>query len=939
MGSRRLFALLCVLVAAALPFAAGAQTTTGAVLGVVTDDSGAVLPGVTVTIKGSGIVGAQTAVTNERGLYRLAALPPGSYDLSFALGGFSTLNKKGIRVSVGSTSEENATLKVSQMSDEITVTGEAAVVDTTGNTVSTNYDKEWVRNAPLRRFTFFDLINAAPGVSQNTSTSSRSTSLGGNTTDNAYLLDGTDFTAPLTGAAWPWPNTDAVEEIEILSLGAPAEYGNLQGAVFNVVTRQGSNDFHGDANFYYQTQDLTSSNTEDLRTPDGELVDGCPEDSTVHCPYNRNNFKDATFQLSGPIVKDKLWFFGSYQYQRDSDAQPGTDPNFPAASAADRVFFKLNWQINDKNKVFFAYHDDYYEIPFRATPPEAPSSIQVETGHNPSPNVTFTSVLSDKTYVELRYSGFYGKDHGDPLNTGCDRPCSFAERINPRIYNLDTGTIEGGTYSFYDGDSWKTAFAGKLSHFADDFMGGSHDFKFGVQYNSGGADYAYGYNDRIYTYSYYGTQVGYGYTQAPFHQGGEMRNIGVFFDDTFRISDRLTLNFGLRYDNSKAFFPAYPILDAQGNETGESSPAVDNLYTWNTLSPRVGFNYKLTADGHTVFRAHYGRYYRGIVVGEFQGSGPAISPQYFGLWDPSTNALDPSTFELSFDNSNLRVDSDFKAPYTDQFAASLERELVRNLGVALHYTYKRGENYGGWEDIGGEYVPTTYVDSVGAEATGRTIEVFRLTNSPSDRLFLLTNPDRLYTKYNGGILQVTKRMADHWQLVSSLTYGKSEGIIGSSRSGPLSAQAGTAGTFGRNPNDYVNMDGLLIGDRPWQFKNQLVVELPAGFLLGANWTIQSGRPWTRRIRVPGLGLTSEINADLNDGSRRVQKWNVLDLRAQKSFGLGEKADIAVFADALNLLNDDAYEDIQSRLGTSGIYGYPARYILPRRLMVGAKLRF
>ena len=80
------------------------------------------------------------------------------------------------------------------------------------------------------------------------------TSFGSATTDNSYQLDGTDFTAPLTGAAWPWPNTDAIEEIEVLSLGAPAEYGNLQGAVFNVVTRQGSNEFHGDANFYYQTR-------------------------------------------------------------------------------------------------------------------------------------------------------------------------------------------------------------------------------------------------------------------------------------------------------------------------------------------------------------------------------------------------------------------------------------------------------------------------------------------------------------------------------------------------------------------------------------------------------------------------------------------------------------------------------------------------------------
>jgi hypothetical protein len=922
----RSFVRMLVVLAAALP--ALAQTTTGTIIGNVTDGSGAVLPGVTVTIRGTNIVGTPTTVTNEKGLYRFAALPPGLYDVSFALAGFSTLNRKGVKVTIGGAMEENASLSVSQVSEELTVTGEAPVIDTTSNTVSTNYDKEWVRNAPQRRFTFFDLINAAPGVSQATSTSSRSTSLGGNTTDNAYLLDGTDFAAPLTGAAWPWPNTDAVEEIEVMSLGAPAEYGNLQGAVFNVVTRQGSNEFHGDANVYFQTQGLTGRNTSDAE--DGGL------------PYHRDKYQDATFQLSGPIVKDKLWFFGSYQYQRDADSQPGTLPEFPAASDADRIFFKLNWQINAKNKVFFALHNDYYQIPFRATPEEAPSSIQVESGNNPSPNVTFTSVISDKTFVELRYSGFYGVDHGDPLNTGCTAPCSFADRINPRFYNLDTGQITGGTYSFYDGDSWKTAFAGKVSHFADNFLGGSHDFKLGVQYNSGGSDYAYGYNDYIYTYGGDdGLAYNYGYTQAPFHIGGEMRNIGVFLDDTFRLNDRFTLNLGVRYDNSKAFFPAYPLLDAQGNETGQSSQAIDNLYTWNTFSPRIGFNYKLTSDGRTVARAHYGRYYRGIVTGEFNGAVPSISPRYLGVWDFSTNSFDPSSLSLFSDNTNLAVDPNQEAPYTDQFVASLEREIAKNLGVAVHYSHKKGHKYGGWEDVGGQYERTTYIDDQGAEATGQPIEVFRLVNDSSERSFLLTNPDNLFTTYDGVILQVNKRMASNWQMVTSLSLGKSEGRIGSSsgRATPITAQTGTAGTFGRNPNDSVNTDGLLNNDRSWQWKTQLVYQAPWGLLLGANMTFQSGVPWGRTVRVPGLGLTSTVRAEKMDGDRRVASWKLVDLRIQKEFKLGGSANVAFFGDVLNTLNDDANENVESTLGTASNFGVPSRIILPRRLMVGAKIRF
>ena len=160
------------------------------------------------------------------------------------------------------------------------MTAMSPIVDATTTQVATNYSREWVANAPVRRFSFFDLVNAAPGVSASTSTSSRSQSFGSATNENVYLIDGTDFTAPLTGAAWPWPNTDAIEEIQVLSLGAPADYGNLGGAVFNVVTRQGSNTFHGDANYYFQTQGLTGRNTTDA------------QDNKQ--PYHREEFRDTT---------------------------------------------------------------------------------------------------------------------------------------------------------------------------------------------------------------------------------------------------------------------------------------------------------------------------------------------------------------------------------------------------------------------------------------------------------------------------------------------------------------------------------------------------------------------------------------------------------------------------------------------------------------------
>jgi hypothetical protein len=631
-------------------------------------------------------------------------------------------------------------------------------------------------------------------------------------------------------------------------------------------------------------------------------------------------------------VKDKVWFFGSYQYQRDYDAQPGTDPAFPAGSDADRIFFKLNWQLSAKNKVMFALHDDYYDIPERGTARTAPSALLTEHGHNPSPNVTFTSVLSDKTYVEARYSGFYGDDHGDPLNGGA--------RVQPRFYSLDTGQITGGIYYWYDGSNWKTAFAGKVSHFADNFLGGSHDFKFGVQYNSGGSDYNNGYNDYIYFYQYEdGSRYGYGYTQIPFNFGGEMKAFGVYADDSFRVNSRLTLNLGLRYDYNKAFIPRRPLLNKDGTETGQLAPAIDKLYTWSTVSPRVGFNLKLTADGRTVLRGHYGRYYRAIVTGEYSTLGPAYTPRYFGIWDFDSNQFFPDTLELVASNENQKVDPGYKNPYTDQFIVGFERELTRDLGLQVNYIHKRGRNYGGWRDTTGVYVDVPYVDSVGAEATGATYTLKRLVSDPSERQFLLTNPSEIATTIDAVNLQLSKRMSNHWQMTAALTYLDSRGRLPSSLASPTAGQTGQASTFGQNPNDYVNTDGKLIGDRPWTFRTQLVYELPKGFLIGANYTYQSGRPWGRTVRVSGLGQTTTILAETITGDRRVASWNLLDLRLQKSFKLGGGADLALFTDILNTFNDDAYETVLDRRGTSDNFGVPARFLLPRRVMLGAKFRF
>ncbi len=892
----------------AAPLSGWAQRTTGDIRGVITDESGAVLPGVTVTLKGPGVAGTPSTVTNEAGVYRFPNLPPGAYDVTAELAGFSIAARTGVQVALGATAALDVQLKVSTQSETITVVAEAPVVDSASTEIATNFTREWVENAPVRRFTFFDLINASPGVAASTSTSSRSQSFGSAANENLYLLDGTDFTAPLSGAAWPWPNTDAIEEVQVLSLGASAEYGNVGGAVFNIVTRQGSNSFRGDTNFYFQNQSLTGRNTTDAQD--------------LKQPYNRARFRDSTTQLGGPIMKDKLWFFGSYQYQSDWESQPGTPAEYPAKSNAKRYFFKFNYNINQNNRLQYQQHDDFYEIPGRASATTAPSTITLNHGHNPSPGLFYTAVINSSTVAEVRYSGFYGTAANDPLDGG--------PRIARRYNDLDTGNVTGGIYYWYDGKSFKTAFSGKVTKYADNFLGAQHDFKVGVQYNSGGGEAVNGYNDYIYTY---GSTPAYGYTQNPFWTGGRTRGVGVYVDDTIRVG-RLTLNAGVRFDTSKGYFNDFPLLDRNAVEVGRSK-AVDKLFTWNAVSPRLGATIKVDEAGKTLIKGSWGKYYRGMVTGEFDPATPSISDRFIfdGIYGPNGN---PIGADVVTSNKNLRIDSGFDNPYTYQYIGTVEHQLTDRIGISVSGVYKSSKNQSAWTDIGGSY------NRVQRTAEGKTFDLLQLTSGASSRLFELSNVDGMESTYKGFNLQVSKRMSSRWQGNFGLTLSSSEGRLGASsaRSTPLSNANSTAGTFGQNPNDFVNTDGLLIGDRPVIAKTQIVYELGWGMTIAANYQYQTGRPWGREIRFTGLvpGATRVLYDPLND-DRRVASNQQVDARLEKAFKLRGTGELAVFGDVLNLLNNDTNESVLDRRFTNTNFGVASRFILPRRLMIGGKFRF
>jgi outer membrane receptor protein involved in Fe transport len=486
------------------------------------------------------------------------------------------------------------------------VTAASPLLDTKDSGLSTHYGNEYLQNTPIRRTSMFDLLKSAPGMSATRpgNPGPGVSAFGSSLNENIFLVDGNDFTGAWGGGVVPWVDTDVIEEIQIVGIGASAEYGNVQGAVFNVVSRQGGNEFQFDASYYGQFDGLTSKPV--------ELDCDCPEGESG---YVRGLYRDFTTHVAGPILEDRLWFFGGYQYQRDHDSAPGADSRFPREFDTDRIFWKLNWQITPNLKLMHGYHDDYWRDTGGFSNSFPFESGITSNGHNPS--LTFanlTHIVSSNTFWDARVSGYYWTGKGVP-NNGYTSP--------PRN-DLATGVWSGGSVGFWSGTENRTVAHGKVSHYATDFLRADHDFKFGAQFIAAGGDGLWGYPGGAKYYDYYGEPY-LAYFREPYMYGGESRSLGAYAEDTLTFGGRLTLNLGIRFDHSRAISQDLTRFNAVGEETGETIEGLGTLYSWNVFSPRLGFNLKLTGDGRTLLHGNWGRYHQSIFVSEPSAVHPGIS--------------------------------------------------------------------------------------------------------------------------------------------------------------------------------------------------------------------------------------------------------------------------------------------------------------------------
>jgi len=278
----------------------------------------------------------------------------------------------------------------------VTVSSEAPLVDVTSSSTATNFSQEIIENTPTQR-QFYDLMQIAPGLSKSTEDTDRTIAFGSDVQSNAWYNDGIETTAPETGSGWVGANPDMIQEIQVMAIGAPAEYGNMLGAALNVVTKSGTNQFKGGGNMYWYSDSLVDS---DINFDQSEY----PEYVQAY------DFADFTAVLGGPIVKDRAWFFGGYEYWRNGFSMPGSDPDTVSEQYQDRYDLKLSFRFNDKNLLDFKGAYNNWGYPASPDPYTSASASAGEVGDDTIWGLNWQSIFSDRTFMEVRYSGWSSND-------------------------------------------------------------------------------------------------------------------------------------------------------------------------------------------------------------------------------------------------------------------------------------------------------------------------------------------------------------------------------------------------------------------------------------------------------------------------------------------------------------------------------------------------
>jgi hypothetical protein len=990
---------IIAITATAAPQTAG--KTEGAIVGAVTDKSQAAVPGVKVTLGGPQVMGVRTVATDESGTYRFPALAPGDYKLTYELAGFTTETREGVHISLGFTATVNVELAVGAETQSVTVSAETSAIDLQANTVSINFEEQQLKNLPGSR-DLWAVLSQTPAVAETKMDVGGSDAL----TQQPYTVYGLGSSGGVGGGGINRGEVEGMMVNEGAGGGGSemfyVDYGAMQtisvnaasntaempqpGVLSQLFVKTGGNEYHGNAYFDFENSALEGNNIDASQVTALTAGGVQPTAAVPLTSTNRLNlFRDFSADVGGYLKKDKLWWFSAYRYTT-------TEQNYPTLNETQKSWspnytVKVTYNITDRQKIvgFYTHSNklqpDYLNALVLSGGRQAGALESGPTSWNSSYpvyvyNGQYTFVISPKLVLEARAGMYF---------SGWTRD---GKSSLPRIEDVTTNFVSGGLQNT-ESERRRPQANGSISYIRGGWLG-THNFKFGAEYMRdtnftpwGGLglpgnlaasvpcpsvipNAILGSDCQAVSTLSNGSPLNVYFYASP---GYVVRNgnstVGIYGNDTWQISRRLTVNFGLRFDRQNIF----SLQDTGPN--GQTFPSA-NYIAFHNFGPRGGISYDLSRRGNSVVKLGFGHYFNYPAADYGSGLNPdsAGGWYYAYKWTPSAAQLagragdTANNYYLPGDTlgalqsfqggvATTSFPSSLKLANTYQASAYLEQQ-VGNLILRTGFVWNSLRDIAGTVNVNRPLsaftVPKTlYVPGQDNVATSNspTVTVWDLApGTPSAALNVFKNLPENDHYYNWEITAL-KRAGSFWTLMGSFNY--TWNYVRNFSNG-----FGAGSSF--TPNQLINTVGCantapctnngMAQYSNWQGKLSSTLHLPGLVNLTPILRLQSGIPYGRYFNTSGIKAPAGLEPALTVnggvlaepfGAERTGTMALFDVRTEKQFRFSERFVASGFLDLYNIFNANTVQALTAASGTS--FQVPSSITPPRIARVGVKFQF
>ena len=940
-----------------LPGAAWAQSE---ITGIVTDASGAVLPGVTVEAASPALIEkVRTAVTDAAGRYAIVGLRPGTYTVTFSLAGFSTFVRDRMTLTSDFTATVNAELSLGTVQETVTVTGAAPTVDVQSTQRTTVVERELLDSLPTGR-TFQAVGGLVVGIrvsepnvgGARSAINQRLVAYGSVAKDTTIAVDGMKASTLIDGGDDQADHNEAMTaEVTVQTSGLSAEVAR-GGPHVNLIPREGGNTFSGTTYLGYTDGVWQSGNLGDL------ISRGLTQPDSVDVIYYAN------VSTGGPIKRDKVWFFGGFGDAGNNNIV--ADSFYPDGSPGiydQRVTnytLRLTSQLNLKNRI--TGHGDYAR---KKLGHEFTSGIDVATAswarvpiRKYTASAKWTSTVSNNLLLEVgvfavenaqgrRYHPGIRKVPGTPEWYATAARVDLVRGTTTTSPTIPERTEKGPT---------------QLLSSAVSYVAGSHTVKSGVQWGFGlFRQQQYGSNGDLTQRYREGVPDSVVVYNTPTLATNRMHaDLGFYVQDSWRVTNRLTISPGVRFEYLNS------AIDAGSAPAGRfvparELPAQSDLPNWFDVAPRFGVVYDLTGDARTALKGTFNKYNRNFTVDLARLYDPLFLQQDTRNWSDcdyvqSTSRCSGLTLPTNGDNiaqdneigpSNNRTfgaapdrhfDPDSKRPYDLEYTLGIEREVMS--GVSVAGTWFRRESYNFQQTINRLVSVSDYsAFEVANPLTGAPLTIYNLNPAKQGLVDLLdTTADRDQARYSFNGFEVTfkARLPFGSNMFGGWSAGKAVNVTCANLS---------------DPNTFNNCDHSVLGI-PYRhsFKMSGSFPLPYGLTVGTSIVSNAGSLLGSNVVDPTLAVNWAVPANLfpggrtqpvtvrvdTPGSRYLERWNQMDINVRRTFRVGNlRFDPGV--DVYNVFNTNPVLTENQNFGSS--LGRPLKVLQGRLMRLTAQISF